>query len=508
MKSLLALLVLLLAPVWTAAVMPGQARAEGWPTSPPEAEGMSSKELADLVTFGITNGVDSLLVARHGKIVAEAYYAPFPSGTKHRINSATKAVIGSLVGIALKDGLIKSLDQPLLDFLPGRGSAKPDARQKAITLRHLLDMTSGIDWNEPLSAAIPWSMLEMERSRDWVQYVLDHGMAREPGAAFDYNSGGTHLLSAVLSRATGRSAEDYAREKLFGPLGITDVMWRRDPQGVSLGGYGLYLLPRDLAKLGTLWLQDGDWNGQQLLPAGWIDTARRGRVDMPFPGLRYGNLFWSIPARDVFMAVGFDRQLVVVLPKLDIVAVFTGAYRYANAEGKPSVPAYLLGTVTDRLQAAVKSDKALPDDPAALALLADRTRQVAREARTESGDTSPLAASISGKSYRVQSNMFRIARFSFTFENGAAAYAFEADGQHYGGPIGLDGFYAIGGRRLYGTSAAKGRWLDETTFQLEFQTIGNDDAGLVRWVFDGKRLSGRLETLGGLKVELSGEAEE
>jgi CubicO group peptidase (beta-lactamase class C family) len=501
MKLLAALLALLLAPEMS--------RAEGWPTSTPEAQGMSSQELAGLVSFGIHNGVDSLLVTRHGKIVAEAYYAPFAPRLKHRINSATKAVIGSLVGIALKDGLIKSLDQPVLDFFPGRESAKPDERRKAITLRHLLDMTSGIDWDEPLTNAIPSSLFEMERSRDWVQFVLDHAMAHDPGTAFDYNSGGPHLLSAVLSKAAGKSAEDYAREKLFGPLGITDFFWRRDPQGVSTGGYGLYLLPRDMATLGLFWLHDGMWQGKRLLPAGWIDQARRGQVDMPFPGLRYGNLFWSVPGKDAFMAVGFDRQLIVVMPKLDIVAAFTGAKRYSNADGKPSAPNYRLVAVLDRLTAAVKSDAAVAEDAAALAALAERIKYVLEEARVEAADAAPpIASAVSGKVYRLQPNPLRLNSISFTFESDTATYAYDVDGKRYGGPVGLDGFYGIGGRRLYGKSAAKGRWLDDKTFQLEMQTLGNDDAAIMPFVFDGKTISGRLETLGGFKVELSGEAEE
>jgi len=485
------------------------ARAEGWQTSSPEAQGMGSRELAGLVDFGIGNGFDSLLVTRHGKIVAEAYYAPFAPRLRHRINSATKAVIGSLVGIALKDGLIKSLDQPVLDFLPGRESAKPDERRKAVTLRHLLDMTSGIDWNEPLSDAPPWSMLEMERSRDWVQYVLDHGMARDPGAAFDYNSGGPHLLSAVLSKVTGKSAEDYAKEKLFGPLGITDFFWRRDPQGVSTGGYGLYLLPRDMATLGLFWMHDGVWQGKRLLPAGWIDQARRGQVDMPFPGLLYGNLFWSIPGKDAFMAVGFDRQLIVVLPKLDIVAAFTGAKRYSNADGKPAAPNYRLTAVLDQLTAAVKSDSALPEDAAAFALLEKRIRYVLEEARVNAADAAPpMASTVSGRIYRLKPNQLRIDSISFMFDSDTATYAYDVGGQRYGGPVGLDGFYGIGGRRLYGKSAAKGHWLDDKAFELEMQTLGNDDAARVPFVFDGKKISGRLETLGGFKVELSGEAEE
>jgi CubicO group peptidase (beta-lactamase class C family) len=493
MRTLLALtLALLLAPL--------MARADDWQTSSPETQGMSSRALADLVAFGIFNGMDSALVVRHGRIVAEAYYAPFTPGLRHRINSSTKAVIGSLVAIALKDGLLKSLDQPVLDFFPGRTFDKLDERKKAITLRHLLDTGTR------RSAARSRGRCS-ERSADWVQFVLDRAMAREPGAAFNYNSGNPHLLSAILSKATGKSAEDYAREKLFGPLGISDVFWRRDPQGVSTGGFGLYLQPRDMAKLGQLWLHDGVRQGERLLPTGWIDKVRQAKIDMGLPNLRYANLFWSMPSKDVFMAVGFHRQLIMVLPALDMVAVFTGAMRYSNAEGMPSSPGYSLGAIADRLKDAVKSDQALPEDPEALALLAAKTKEVAQEARTQAAGTSPLAAAISGKLYRLQPNQLRYKSLSLTFENRGAAYAYEFDGQRLGGPIGLDGLYGVGGRRVFGISAAKGQWLDDKTFQLDVQTLGNDDAGMATFTFDGKSLSGRLATLGGFKAELQGEAD-
>jgi len=500
---------ILLAAVLAFLLLPLMARADDWPTSSPEAQGMSSQELARLVDFGIGNGMDSVLVTRHGTIVAEAYYAPFAPATKHRINSATKSVIGSLVAIALDEGLIKSLDQPVLDFFPGRSFANTDDRKKAITLRHLLDMTSGLDWKEPLNNTPPVSLLEMERSRDWVQYVLDHPMAHDPGATFDYNSGGPHLLSAILSKVTGRSARDYAGEKLFGPLGIDDVQWRSDPQHVSAGGAGLYLLPRDMARLGRLWLQDGVWQGKRLLPAGWIDQVRQAKVEMGLgPQLRYGNLFWSMPARDMFMAVGFDRQLIMVMPKIDVVAVFTGAHRYANASGKPSSPRYGFGLVVDRLNAAARSDAALPEDPAGLAALAEKIKQVAQEARTESAGSSTLAPSISGKLYRLQPNMLRLDSFTLTFKDGAASYAYEADRRHFGGPIGLDGLYAIGGRALYGQSAAKGRWVDDKTFQLEVQTVGNDDLGTIAFTFDGKDVAVHGAFLVGFEVDLKGSQDE
>jgi CubicO group peptidase (beta-lactamase class C family) len=499
-KILIAVLALLLLPL--------SARADGWQTSSPEAQGMSSRELADLVTFGVTNGMDSLLVVRHGSIVAEAYYAPFVPGLRHRMNSSTKSVIGSLVAIAHDEGLIKSLDQPVLDFFPDRQFANTDARKKALTVQHLLDMTSGLKWDEPLTATILPSMMEMERSPDWVQYILDQPMAREPGASFEYNSGNPHVLSAILSKVTGRSAAEYAREKLFKPLGIDDVLWRHDPQGVSTGGYGLYLQPRDMAKLGQLWLHDGTWDGKRLLPAGWIDRVRHSTIAMGMPGLTYANLFWSIPGRDVFMAVGFHRQLIVVMPALDVVAVFTGAMRYSDLNGKPSFPSYGFPKVLDRLKAAVKSDTALPEDPAAVALLAEETKRVTIEARTEHGGSSPLAAAISGKIYHLKPNPVGISTFSLTFGKDTAAYEYEANGQHVDGPIGLEGLYGIGGHRLYGPSAAKGRWLDDKTFQVEVETVGNDDAAQIELTVDGKSLKGQGATPGGYKMELSGATED
>lgn len=497
---------ILLAAVLAFVLAPVLARAEGWQTSSPEAQGMSSRELAGLVEFGIANGMDSVLVVRHGSIVAEAYYAPFAPGMKHRINSSTKSVIGSLVAIALKDGLLTSVDQPVLGFFPERTFANADERKKAIRLRHLLDMTSGLDWDEGLGVSLE-SFVQMERSPDWVQFILDHPMVREPGAMFDYNSGGPHVLSAILSKVTGRSALEYAREKLFGPLGIEDVHWRHDPQGVSAGGAGLYLQPRDMARLGQLWLGDGVWKGERLMAPGWIDTARHASVDMRLgPLLRYANLFWSEPAKDVYLAVGYDRQLIAVMPDLDVVAVFTGGRRVSTATGVPSTPKYPLSAVLDRLKAAVKSDGALPPDPAALALLADKTREVAQEVRTQSAPSSPLAAAISGKVYRLQPNQMRLSTFSLIFENGAARYAYEVGGQTFGGPVGLDGLFRVGGHRPYGPSAAKGMWRDDKTFELEVQTPGNDDVGIAILTFDGTSVSGRVAIFG-TWISLKGDAD-
>jgi len=162
---------------------------------------MSSERLARLVDFGALNDMDSLLVTRHGRIVLEATYAPFRAGLKHHVYSATKSVTSTLVGMALGDGLLDSTDRRIVDFFPDRTIANLDDAKKAITVQHLLDMTSGLAWQEGLGASID-SPIAMARSPDWQQFVLDQPMATAPGTRFYYSSGNSHLLSAILSKVT------------------------------------------------------------------------------------------------------------------------------------------------------------------------------------------------------------------------------------------------------------------------------------------------------------------
>jgi CubicO group peptidase (beta-lactamase class C family) len=177
-----------------------------WQTSTPEAQGMDSAALAGLIEFGTSRSFDSLLIVRHGRIVLDAYYAPYSADMPHAINSATKAVIGTLTAIAHKNGLLGSLGHRAIDFFGDRGLAEVDDRKNAITIQNLLDMTSGIDWSEPLNGR-PDSVIEMRRSPDWIKFILDRPMSDAPGTIFNYNSGNSHLLSAILTKLTGMDAE-------------------------------------------------------------------------------------------------------------------------------------------------------------------------------------------------------------------------------------------------------------------------------------------------------------
>ena len=409
-NTLLAILLatgaLLCAPLASAQQTTPAWPTRGWATSSPEEQGMSSERLTRLVEFGALNDMDSVLVTRHGRIVLEATYAPFRAGLKHHVYSATKSVTSTLVGMALGDGLLDSTDRRVVDFFPGRTIANLYDAKKAITVQQLLDMTSGLAWQEGLTGAID-SPMAMARSPDWQQFVLDQPMATAPGTRFYYSSGNSHLLSAILSKVTGRSANDYAREKLFGPLGIDDVLWQADPQGVSLGGWGLRLQPRDMAKIGYLWLRGGLWEGRQILPAAWIEGVRRADVDMReswASDLRYGRQFWVMPGRDVFMAVGKHRQLIVVMPKLDIVAVMTGSQRFVSPSSNlASTPRYGFATLVSYLAAAVTSNGAVAANQAATAELAERVKAAAVEppapasASTSTNAPPPMAKAVSGR---------------------------------------------------------------------------------------------------------------
>lgn len=295
-----------------------------WATATPEEVGMDARALDELVAFGAAQEMDSLVITRHGRLVREAYFGDFQAEHRHRLNSATKGVVAALVGVAIAQGHIQGTAAPVLGFFPGRVVAQRDPAKEAITLHHLLDMTSGLDWQEPLTGGRVASLIGLRGSADWVQYVLDRPMAQSPGAGFNYNSGNSHLLAAILAQQTGMPLKDYAQQQLLGPLGIADVVWDTDPQGLYTGGFGLHLRTRDMARLALLYLRGGEWNGRQLIPRDWVARVFAPQVSMGMGSAKYADQWWSVPERGVFMAVGFNRQILLVMPRHGIAAAFTG----------------------------------------------------------------------------------------------------------------------------------------------------------------------------------------
>jgi CubicO group peptidase (beta-lactamase class C family) len=473
-----------------------------WRTSTPEEQGIDSTSLANLIDFGATHELESLLVIRHGTIVAEAYYAPFRVGVRHRINSATKSVIGTLIAIALKDGLLDSPDHRVVDFFSDRTIVNLDDNKKAITIQNLLDMTSGLDWTEPLGEGRPRSMIDMEHSADWEQFVLDRPMATKPGAAFNYNSGNPQLLSAILTKLTGQSALDYARKRLFEPLGISDVFWRSDPRGVSIGGYGLFLQPRDMAKFGYLYLRNGVWDGREIIPPSWIERVRHASVQMNLMDLRYANLFWVAPASNAYLANGYHGQRIFVMPTLDVVAVATGTGHSAS-----------IGKEIEMIADAVKSGIPLPPDTAGQSLLASRIQEVATEKPQPVGETPEIAKAISGKTYRFPDNALQLSSMKLNFDSPVPSYAYELKTgrpdhpvERFEGPIGLEGVYREGAPTNQGITVAKGAWSYDKSFVVQFGELGGDNMRRAILSFEGKGIDVVFVAEFGPSTKLHGEA--
>jgi CubicO group peptidase (beta-lactamase class C family) len=354
---------------WPIVAAPDYWTTDGWRAAAPEAEGMSSARLAQVFDTirEQKSAFHSLLIVRHGYLVAEAYFHPYTAGERHDQWSVTKSFTGALIGIAIADGRIKGTGERVLDFFPERTIAQRDARKEAMTLESLLTMTSGLQWPEitytPDDGQPPID--RMVASRDWVGFVLDQPMALPPGQTWNYNSGASHVLSAILQAATGQTGRQYAQTKLFDPLGISDVVWWSDPQSVTVGGWGLQIVPRDMAKLGLLYLQGGAWDGRQIVPATWVADSTTARADTK-EGHGYGYQWWLYDF-GAYAAQGRYGQFIMVVPAQDLVVVVT-------ADLGDDAPTRLPNLVRDVIIPSAHGPGPLPADPAGAARLAEAIR--------------------------------------------------------------------------------------------------------------------------------------
>ncbi len=292
--------------------------ADVWPLTTPVKAGFQHILLQNAVsTIGQMDGVYSVLVVRDGQLVVEEYFREGFREKPHNLKSASKSVLSAVIGIAIEEGKLH-LDQPICELLP-QCKGLTDPRKARITVRHLLSMTSGLTPTSYQSYN-GWVL-----NGDWVQAVLDQPMVADPGTHHQYSTGDTHLLSAVLTAATGMSSRDYAIRKLMAPMGISLYGWDQDPQGIYQGGNNLSLIPLDFAKLGQLYLEGGRFRGRQIVPKAWVETSTRvSRIGKHEVYGSYGFLWYLRPGgNDAFVAVGYGGQYLYIAPPQNAVIVVT-----------------------------------------------------------------------------------------------------------------------------------------------------------------------------------------
>ncbi len=262
--------------------------------------------------------LNSLLVQWKGDLVGEHYYHGTTRSTRANIKSASKSIISALVGIAIAEGKIRGLDQSIDELLPA-ATRNLDPAKRAITVGDLLSMRSGLQ-STSFNNYGAWVS-----SRNWVADALARPMIADAGGPMIYSTGSTHILSAIITSSTGTDTHRFATRSLARPLGITIRPWQRDPQGIYFGGNDMYLTPRDMLKIGTLYLNRGVLDGKQIVPRAWVDSSFVPRTVSPFNGNRYGYGWWtrSSGGHDIHYAWGYGGQFIFIVPGLQLVVVTT-----------------------------------------------------------------------------------------------------------------------------------------------------------------------------------------
>jgi CubicO group peptidase (beta-lactamase class C family) len=330
-------------------IPPALAASLSLPRSTPDAQGISSQAIRDFVAAADKiNTLHSFMLIRHGNVIAEGWWKPEAADKPHVLHSLSKSFNSTAVGLAIADGKL-SLDDPVLKFFPADAPADPSDNLKAMKVRDLLTMTCGHDTEAKSVGGGPS-----------VKQFLAHPVPHQPGTHFQYNTMGSYTLSAIVTKVTGQTSLEFLKPRLFEPLGIEHPEWASSPEGNSLGGYGLKLCTEDIAKFGQLYLQNGKWNGKQLISDKWVAQATSKQVPNDQEGHSkigidwmqgYGFQFWRC-THNAYRGDGANGQLCIVIPDKDVVIAITADT--GNFQGE-------MNAIWDKLYPAFQAE-ALPAD--------------------------------------------------------------------------------------------------------------------------------------------------
>ena len=454
--------------------VPQTAKLATLPRSAPEAQGVSSAGILaflDAVQHS-KHELHSFMVVRHGQVVAEGWWSPYGRQFKHTLYSLSKSFTSTAVGFAMAEGKLHVEDK-VVSFFPADLPEGVGDNLAALRIRDLLTMSVG-NAEEPTRA--------MVEQPNWVRAFLAWPIRNPPGTQFMYNSAATYMCSAIVQQVTGQRILDYLQPRLFEPLGIQGETWETCPRGINVGGWGLSIQTEGLAKFGQLYLQKGAWQGRQLLPAQWIEEATTFKIQQPLPAKPsrpndqndwvqgYCYQFWRC-THNAFRGDGAFGQFMIVMPERDAVVAITAETCDMQRE---------LDLVWEHLLPAMK-ERPLPRDPQWEGQLQQMLASLTLTPPT-GHPSSPIAASISGKTFGLESNELGLQSASFAFGPQGCRLILKASQVDYPLACGLErwqlGETALpgtpprlvsGGAPPLGTKskvAAAGTWVDPNTFQM------------------------------------------
>jgi CubicO group peptidase (beta-lactamase class C family) len=365
------------------------------PRSTPESHGIRSSAVVSFIDAIERQKLElhSMMLLRHGHVVAEGWWAPYRAELLHNMFSLSKSFTSTAIGLAIAEGKL-SLDDQVISFFPEEAPARPSANLAAMKVRHLLCMGTG-------HAVDSFSPPFRYENQNWTRFILQQDVPYEPGTHFVYNSGATYLLSAILQKATGETLLDYLTPRLFKPLNIEGATWESSPQGINTGGWGLSVKTEDIAKFGQLYLQRGQWNGVQLIPETWVEEATSKQIDNGDDPLNdwnqgYGYQFWRC-RHDVYRGDGAFGQFCIVMPKQDAVLAITSAANDMQA---------VMSAVWEHLLPAMGQAE-LASDEQAYRALQDRLGSLQIDPPVVEA-TSATSAEVNGRQYKMEEGGFGI----------------------------------------------------------------------------------------------------
>lgn len=476
--------------------------SEQWAYALPSREGVPPEAIRAMVEeWDRRNlGVHSMMLLRHDRVIAESWWAPYRRDEPHMLNSLTKSFTSTAIGFAVQDGLL-TVEDPVVSFFPEK-AALADEHMKEMRVKHLLTMSTG---HEPANADFIFHYA------DPVQAFLESEVAKAPGSRFVYNTGATYMLSAIISRVTGKSALDYLQEKLFDPLDIHGITWEHCPQGNALGGVGLSVKTDDIAKLGLFLLHEGNWRGRQLLNAEWVRTATAKHISndasTQTPWLDsadeesgakstaaptdwnqgYGYQFWRCVPKHVYRGDGAFGQYCIVMPDQNAVMAITSGCSDMQA---------VLNVIWNTLLPAM-SDSPLPDEPAAQEAL----EQTLTSRRIAPPVPQAVPGTLPGTRYQMAENGAGIAEIEFAFGDRRDTLIFRTANGEFCVPAG-HGKWAVQHLNVqtprtfpfqpdtpYGDIACAGAWTAANVYELKMVCTRSAYVRTLRFTFVGGRLT-------------------